>query len=58
MPIVECQTAGCENGGVAIPIGEDLRPVDDAGEAVSDAEWIFYCGVCGQPITAVRHVAA
>lgn len=57
MPIVECQTAYCENEGVAIPLGEELRPVDAEGAPVSDEEWSFQCGVCGQPITVVRHAA-
>lgn len=54
MPIVECQTTECENSGVAIPLGEELRPVDENGAPVSDAAWTFQCGVCGQPITSVK----
>lgn len=54
MPEVTCRTEDCENGGVPIELGEELRPLDEDGQPVADAVWSIQCGVCEQPITTLR----
>jgi hypothetical protein len=54
MSIATCHTAGCENDGVPIDVG-DLTIEGMFGEPPTTAS--VSCGPCGQPITDVTEDA-